>query len=254
MAWFGKIIGGTVGLLIGGPIGAVGGIALGHCFIDESDENLPTGAHGVSRMSVNEQRQAIFFITTFSLLAKLAKADGVISKSEIDVIDKLMKRDMRMNQQERSYAIQVFDAAKDSRDSFEDYAMQFYQLFSSHRQLLQSMTDVLLRVAAADGDYHPEEERMILSAMRIFNLSDAEYLAAKSRYIADTEKHYTILRSKPKDPDDVIKKNYRKLANEFHPDKIESKGLPPEFGEFAHKKFQEIQNAYASIKKERKMK
>ena len=134
MAWFGKIIGGTVGLLIGGPIGAVGGIALGHCFIDENDENLPMGAPGVSRLSVNEERQAIFFITTFSLLAKLAKADGVVSKSEVDVIDELMKRDMRMDRQGRSYAIQIFDAAKDSTDSFEDYARQFYQLFSGQRR------------------------------------------------------------------------------------------------------------------------
>ena len=253
MSWFGKIIGGTVGLLIGGPIGAVGGIALGHCFIDENNKNEAMGAPGTSRLSVNEERQAIFFITTFSLLAKLAKADGVVSKSEIDVIDELMKRDMRMDRKGRNYAIQIFDAAKESKDSFEDYAQQFYQLFSGQRQLLQSMIDVLLRIAAADGKYHPEEERMILSAVRIFALNNAEYQAAKSRHIADTDKHYVILRSAPDDSDDVIKKNYRKLANEFHPDKIASKGLPPEFGEFAHKKFQEIQDAYASIKKKRQM-
>ena len=250
MSWFGKFLGGTVGLIFGGPIGAIGGAALGHYLVDENEEASLSRKEGKS-LDQTEQQQAIFFITTFSLLAKLAKADGLISHEEIKVIDQLMNHHLRLDSKARKYAIQVFNLAKESKYSFEDYSTQFYQTFSQQRPILNSMIDLLLRVAAADGTYHPSEERLILNAVQTFGLSQAEYESLKKRHIRNTDKYYALLNSKPHDTDSAIKKNYRKLVHEYHPDKIISKGLPPEFEDFAKTKFQEIQNAYEAIAGER---
>ena len=80
-----------------------------------------------------------------------------------------------------------------------------------------------------------------------------EYSKFKSRYVKDFEKYYAILGCSTNDSDGQIKKQYRKLVSEYHPDKIASKGLPEEFTKFANDKFREIQGAYEVIKKEKRI-
>ena len=73
----------------------------------------------------------------------------------------------------------------------------------------------------------------------------------KSRYIKDDNKYYTILGVSRNDTNEVIRTRYRKLAKEYHPDMIASKGLPEEFTKLAEDKFREIQEAYDVVRKER---
>jgi len=103
----------------------------------------------------------------------------------------------------------------------------------------------------ADGALSASEENLILSAVRIFNFSDEKYRKLKSKYIQDVDKHYATLVCDRNDSNDHIKRQYRKLVSDYHPDKIASKGLPEEFTKFANDKFREIQEAYDVIKKER---
>jgi len=98
------------------------------------------------------------------------------------------------------------------------------------------------------------EERLIRSAVRIFNFSDERYKKLKSKYVQEFEKYYAILGSGKNDTNEHIKSQYRKLVMEYHPDKIVSKGLPEEFTKFAQDKFREIQEAYDYIRKERGIK
>jgi DnaJ like chaperone protein len=119
--------------------------------------------------------------------------------------------------------------------------------------MLDLMIDILLRVSVADGALSSSEEELILSAVRIFNFGDEKYRKLKSKYIQDFEKYYAILGCESKDSNEHIKKQYRKLVSDYHPDKIASKGLPEEFTKFANDKFREIQEAYEIIKKERNM-
>ena len=145
----------------------------------------------------------------------------------------------------------IFHAAVKSQDNFNDFATQFYSLFQTQYQMLDLMIDILLRVSVADGILSQSEERLILSAVRIFNFSDEKYSKLKSRYIKDFEKYYAILECNRNDSNEHIKKQYRKLVSDYHPDKIASKGLPEEFTKFANDKFREIKEAYEVIKKER---
>ncbi|UCD77210.1 MAG: DnaJ domain-containing protein, partial [Desulfobacterales bacterium] len=131
------------------------------------------------------------------------------------------------------------------------FATQFYSQFRFQPRILEFMIEILLRVSIADGQMSTNEEQLIHSAVRIFNLNDEQYQTIKSKYVQISEKYYAVLKCNPNDSDEDIKKQYRKLVRDFHPDTIASKGLPDEFNQFAHDKFREIQQAYDEIKKER---
>ena len=250
MSWLGKIVGGTIGFAIGGPVGAVAGAAFGHMFDGENTEKSVSDQSG-SRLSNNETAQMTFFVASFSMLAKLVKADGRVTEPEIQSVRQFMIEDLRLNAQSRLAAENIFRTALDATESFEDFAGQFYQYFHDQPQLLELMMDILFRVALADGAFHQAEERLIQSAAGIFRLTDDVYMAFKSRYAPDSEKYYTILGCSKTDSDDTVKSRYRKLVRDYHPDAIASKGLPDEFITFAHDKFREIQEAYEMVKKER---
>jgi DnaJ like chaperone protein len=116
------------------------------------------------------------------------------------------------------------------------------------------MIDIMLRVGVSDGALHPSEEALIMSAVGIFNFDQNRYTQLKSRYVGVSDQAYHVLGCNSDDSIDTIKNRYRKLVQDYHPDKIASKGLPEEFNQLAHEKFREIQNAYETIKKERNIK
>jgi DnaJ like chaperone protein len=248
MGWLGKIVGGTIGFALGGPLGAIFGAVFGHTFDTGSGHSYTDQR---SRLSYNEQSQLTFFMATFSMLAKLAKVDGNISREEMHSIENFMGQDLMLDPEGKRIAMKIFHSAIDSRATFQDFAAQFYNQFQQQPQLLELMMDVLLRVSVADGTLSDSEERLILSAARIFNFGEQKYRELKSRYAKDFGKYYAILGIDRSDSDEQVKKQYRKLVKEYHPDKIASKGLPEEFTKFAHDKFREIQGAYDAIKQER---
>jgi len=251
MSWIGKIVGGALGFALGGPLGAIAGAAFGHAF-DRSNE----GYHLEEsvRTKPGEQAQFTFFVAVFSMLAKLSRADGQITRDEIDTINRFMLQDLNLDPQSRMVAMNIFNAAVESPNSFEDFATQFFSHFQDQPQLLEMMVDILLRVSIADGTINTVEERLILSAVRIFNFSDTYYQSLKQKYVRPNDRYYAVLGVTKSDSDDKIKSRYRKLVMEYHPDKIVSKGLPEEFTRFAEEKFRDIQQAYDEIKKERGIK
>ncbi len=248
MGLLGKIIGGTIGFAMAGPLGAIAGAALGHAFDTGGQTYSPAER---ARLSPGEEAQFTFFVAAFSMLAKLAKADGRVSKEEVDAVNNFMVYDLNLNPESRRLATNVFHAAIESPDNFVDFATQFYSQFRTQHQMLDLMIDILLRVSVADGALSTSEENLILSAVRIFNFSDEKYRKLRSKYIQDVDKYYATLGCDRNDSNDHIKKQYRKLVSDYHPDKIASKGLPEEFTKFANDKFREIQEAYDVIKKER---
>lgn len=250
MGLFGKIVGGTIGFALGGPLGAIAGAALGHAL--DSDQQHYHG-RGQLRLSTGEEAQLTFFVAAFSMLAKLVKADGRILKAEIDAVEDFMASDLSLDPESRRIARNIFNAALESQESFHNFADQFYNQFQTQYQMLDLMIDILIRVSVADGTISASEEKLILTAVRIFNFSDEKYRQLKSRYVKDLDKYYAILECNPNDSNEHVKKQFRKLVSDYHPDKIASKGLPEEFTKFASAKFREIKEAYEGIKKERKI-
>lgn len=251
MGWLGKIVGGTLGFAIGGPLGAIAGAAFGHVF-DRSNETYYD--QDAMRPLPGEEAQFTFFVAAFSMLAKLVQADGRVTSQEVDTINRYMMEDLHLDPEGRMVATNIFNAAMNSPNSFEDFARQFYGQFYNQPQILEMMLDILVRVSLSDGSMTANEDQLIQNASRIFNFSDRMFSAAKSRYVQTSDKYFAVLGLDHTASDDQVKKQYRKLVMEYHPDRIISKGLPEEFTQLANEKFREIQEAYEVIKKERRQK
>ena len=252
MSWFGKFTLGTLGLIIGGPLGAVAGAALGHILIDKGSDlvNRTTRPEQELLFEPAERTQATYFISLFSILGKLSKIDGVVTRDEIEVVQGFINN-LPIAEREKQFARQVFNEAKDSRYTIEDFAAQLYQAARTQPTLLLSFLDLLFKIAAADGTLHPAEETALKSVKDIFKISDTQFENVKAVYFKDFDKYYKMLNCTPESSNQEIKSSYKNLVKDFHPDKIVSKGLPEEFTDFAANRFREIQESYEKIKQER---
>jgi DnaJ like chaperone protein len=246
MSIIGKLVGGAIGFALGGPIGAIAGAVFGHTFDNKPADSVPT-----MNLSYGESSQITFFVAAFSMLGKLARTDGQISRAEMETVRQFMTYDLNLSPESQQVAINIFHKAQESPESFESFASQFYGQFHVQPQMLELMMDILLRVSVSDGGINSSEERLIQSAASIFGFSSAQYAGIRSRYALEANKYYAVLGCTHSDTDEQIKKQYRKLVSEYHPDKIIAKGLPDEFIKFANDKFNEIQEAYEAVKKER---
>ncbi|MBR4796445.1 MAG: co-chaperone DjlA [Spirochaetia bacterium] len=277
----GKVIGGILGSMLGGPFGAVLGVAIGHTFDKDKDKNGSGYQHrepsGQTGPGFNlGQAQMTFFVATFSMLGKMANADGQISASERNTVIQFMNNDLRLSRQDQDFALRIFDTAAVSSESFEKFAEQFYQSFYHSPEMIEMMMDILVRIAMADGVLSDKENQFIAQAamcMR-YPAGNVDYLKTRygyrqeqgsgyssgSSYSSSSRSDsgslaaaYSVLGCSASDSDDVIKAKYKKLIKEYHPDVIASKGLPEEFMKFATEKFDQIQKAYETIKKVRNL-
>jgi len=263
MGLIGSLFGGAVGFAIGGPIGAIAGAAIGHGL----------SARGERQLDAHERAQASYFISVFSMLAKMARADGVVTQHEIDVVQRFMRDEFTLDSDAERAAVEVFRAAKDSPVGFSEFAQQFHDTFSNDPEVLHSMLDLLVRVAMADGQLHPGEEQLLAEAAAIFGIDaqQAQFIFAQHGAHGGARQSrsgsratppppptssapYDVLGIEPGASDADVKSRYRKLVTEFHPDKIIAKGLPDEFVKFAEQRFREIQEAYETIRAQRGMK
>lgn len=255
MGWFGTIVGGGIGAMLGGPFGAIMGAAIGASMSSggQTQQRLGGGVHQV------QQQQMLFFTAAFSMVGKLAKADGRVCEDEIAAIRRIADETMGLDAATRRYAIEVMNQSKQSPESFGDYARQFGQLFAQQQDMCQFMMSFLFEVAMADGSLHAEEERLLIEAKQAFRIPDSIYQSLHARFVGHQKpssfglsEHYQTLGVSADISDADLKKTYRKKVAEYHPDKIEGKGLPPEFIKFANDKLSEINAAYDTVTKARK--
>lgn len=280
MAIGGKIIGGIFGSMLFGPLGAVLGVAIGHSFDNKKrySEANDSGMYREEGMrNVNQNRQMTFFVAAFSLLGKLAAADGKVSECERDITERFITEELRFHPQDRDFALRIFDTAASSSESFERFAEQFADCFRGETQMLDLMMDILVRVACADGVLDAREEQFIAKVAMCLQYPAYNVTMLKNKYNQNREQGnrerdsgygqnsgyqsaagagslsgaYSVLGCSEQDSVDIIKTKYKKLIKEYHPDVIASKGLPEEFTEFANKKFAQIQEAYDRIRKNR---
>jgi DnaJ like chaperone protein len=263
MAWFGKLFGGTLGFMFGGPLGMIAGLAFGHMF-DKAGEypgagqqqGNPFQERATSFYASQDQSQMMFFVGAFSMLARIASVDGKVTGSEQQKVEEFIRRDLNLGQREHDAALRVFDTALTGGGTFDQFATQFYENFSQAPNILQVMIDIFYRVAAADGKVNKAEEDMIRRGATIFHIPSyfVDSLCRKYGGCSLSEHAYAVLNLSSTATDEEVKKAYRKMSIEFHPDTLATKGMGEEFLAHATAKFREIQEAYDEIKKERGIK
>ncbi len=248
MAWTGKIVGGVLGTLVGGPLlGGTIGALVGHQF--------DRGTNKVKQISQT------FQVAFFGCLAKMARADGKITQDEIDAVEAIMAR-FRYTGETRNQAIEIFRRAKDDPHTAADYINQLAGVIQFNPQIAMTFIGALHAVAAADGSIHANEREILLQAERAFRLRPGTIdallnggfgggAASPARQANALSNAYKVLDVSPDATDVEIKKIYRQKCMEFHPDKLASKGLPEEFMTYAHDQLAKVNDAYDLIKKER---
>jgi len=248
MGLMGSIFGGAIGFALGGLFGAILGGAIGHGMGGRGGAG--PGVFGGARANSQQQAQAAFFVATFSMLAKMAKADGHVSEEEIALTRRFMRERLKLGPQEEAYAIEIFRVAKDSDVPFEEFAEQFQSMFGHEPRMKVLLLELLSELAQADGRVHPREEEMLRQAATIFGLRGRESdRVFRTREVYQQD--YITLGVSPDASMTEIKQSYRKLVVEYHPDKVQARGMPEEFVEFSEQKFVEIQTAYDRICKTR---
>ncbi|MCK4833261.1 MAG: co-chaperone DjlA [Gammaproteobacteria bacterium] len=251
MAWWGTFIGGTLGYVFGGPLGAIIGAALGGNF----DRGIKMD--GQFGSGDQERVQAAFFTTTFSVMGHVAKADGHVSAQEISAARNIMTQ-MQLSAQQRSAAIKFFDQGKTADFPLEEILRQFKKECHGRRNLIQMFVEIQIATAMADGNVDASEKRILYTIGEIlgfsrsqidhlFNMANAQ--GASSSDSLTLTQAYKILGVEKGSSEAAIKKAYRRLMSQHHPDKLVAKGLPDEMIQLATEKTQEIRKAYDLIKK-----
>lgn len=237
MSIWGKILGGAAGFALGGPLGALIGAVAGHA------------VDSMRRPRDEDQTKSIAFtIAVIALGAKLAKADGVVTRDEVAAF----KRVFRIPPEEVQNVSRVFDQARKDASGFEPYARQVARMFRDNPAVLEELLYCLAYVARADGRVHPHELEFLSKVAEIFGLDRAafERITALRAGIGEADP-YSVLGVARDISDDELKTAYRNLVREHHPDRLTAQGMPEEFVQVANDRLAEINAAWERIQKER---
>ena len=260
MGLLGTLIGGSLGFMMGGPLGAIIGGAIGSNIGGNGSGSrvhpgARVGGQGFGgRPGFNPlEAQQTFMIAMISLAAKVAKADGSVGAAEVKSFDNFLKDQLGMASAERQVAARIFNEARDSHIPAEEFARQIRQLLGHQPARMRDLVSVLISIAMADGHYHQSEERLIRSIAREMGLTDRDYDEAAAMFNprANVSTSYTVLGVTQGATNEEIKKAYRKLAKEYHPDVVANKGMGEDFQKFAAEKMRAVNSAYDAVKEAR---
>ena len=175
MSIWGKVIGGVAGFAIGGPLGALIGAYAGHKMDRAREDESPY----VSSNNTNQQtRQVAFTMAVIVLSAKMAKADGVVSREEVDAF----KRVFHIPPEEMSGVGKLFNEARADSIGFEPYAEQIARMFAREPAILEELLGGLFHIARADGVVHPAELNFLERVSAIFGFSERDFDRLRASY------------------------------------------------------------------------
>lgn len=265
MGLMGTLIGGSIGFFFGGPLGAVIGGAIGSN-VNVGDMNERTGHPGqrrspgwnnpYARPASHQEAQQAFMVALISLAAKVAKADGSVSQLEVRSFDDFLKTNMGMSVEDRKVAAKIFNEARDSSVPAEEFARQIRGLLGHQPHRMRDLVTLLMKIALADGRMHPDEDILIRSIARELGLSARDFESAGAMFqspVVNLEAAYATLGIDSSVDDHEVKKAFRGLAKEYHPDVLARKGMGEDFHQFAEEKMASINEAYDQIKEARGM-
>lgn len=239
MGKFSKWIGGGLGWVLGGPLGAIAGFIIGS-IVDN------TTIQGQTYRS-NKTTQGGFIISLLVLTAAVMKADQRVTKDELNFVKQFFIKSFGVEAAQEAILmlrdllkqnIPIDEVCRQIKDNMDKYSR--LQLFN-----------YLIALANTDGNISAEEHNLLKRIASMLGLSEQEYKSAQATFIHKDGQAYELLELKPDATDDEVKKAYKKMAIKYHPDKVEYLG--EDVKRAANEKFQKINQAYETIKKERQI-
>jgi DnaJ like chaperone protein len=233
---WGKLGGAGIGFAVGGPIGALLGAFAGHLLVDREDA-----------LFAAPPRDVVFTTGLIALSAKMAKSDGVVVRPEVDAFERVVD----VPPAERDRVKRLFDLAKATTDGFEGYARQLARLLADEPALLEDVLDALFEIAKADGAVHEREFAYVSAVAREFGIAGREFDRIAARHVRLADDPYRVLGADRDMNDGDLKRLYRRLVAETHPDREIARGLPAEAVRIATERLAALNAAWARIEAER---
>jgi DnaJ like chaperone protein len=256
------LFGAAAGFAIGGPLGAlIGGIG-GHVadrlqraprepvradsrFRDTQTPPDP----GVGFDARTAQKPVAFTIAVIALGAKLAKADGLVTKDEVAAF----KQIFHVPAAEAKNVGRLFNLARRDARGYEPYARQIARMFHDNPSVLEELLNALFHIAMADGKVGDEELIFLFSVSSIFGFDRGRFDRIRAAWLGGTgpDDPYAVLGLKPTASNEEIKATHRRLVRENHPDALVAQGMPEDFIALANETLAKINDAHDRIRKER---
>lgn len=200
------------------------------------------------RLRAPPERSVAFTIAVIALGAKMAKADGLVTRNEVTAFREVFT----IPPSETDNAARVFNLARQDVAGFEEYARRIARMFRGDGGPLEDLLEGLFYIAVSDGDYHPDEDRFLYRVAEIFGLHGRCFRALKARFVPDAEPDpYAVLGVSPEMPMDQIRAAWRQAVRDSHPDRMMARGVPQEAVKLAEKRLVAINRAWEEISLER---
>lgn len=195
------------------------------------------------RLRTPPEKSVGFTIAVIALGAKMAKADGRVTSDEVHAFREVF----HIPPGEEKNAARVFNLARSDVAGFDGYAAQIARLFGPESPVLEDVLEGLFHIALADGEYHPNEDLFLAEVAEIFGVSEAAFAAIRARYSPAHRDPYVVLSVTADTPMPEIRRRWRALVRETHPDRMIARGVPEEAVKMATRRLSEINEAYEEI-------
>ena len=194
------------------------------------------------------ERSIAFTIAVIALGAKMAKADGLVTRDEVTAFREVF----HIPPHEEAGAARLFNLARTDVAGFEEYALRIKGMFGDQKGTLCDLMEGLFHIAVADGVYHPNEDEFLGRVAEIFGLPEAEFRALRMRFVPDaTPDPYAILEVAPDASLQQVRAAWRRLVRDSHPDRMMARGVPEEAVKLAERRLIDINRAWEEVRRAR---
>lgn len=192
------------------------------------------------------EKRAGFAIAVIALGAKMAKADGRVTRDEVTAFREVFT----IPPDQEKNAARLFNLARQDVAGFEIYARQIRALFGTGSETLCDLLEGLFHIAMADGEYHPGEDAFLTTVAQEFSIPDRTFQQMRARFVPEAERDpYDVLGVSPQDDLATIRAAWRSAVRESHPDRLHARGLPREAITLAEARLVAVNRAWGQINK-----
>lgn len=196
------------------------------------------------RLRTPPERSVAFTIAVIALGAKMAKADGLVTRNEVTAFREVF----RIPPEDEAGAARVFNMARQDVAGFEDYAARIARMFGPESPVLCDLMEGLFAIAVADGEYHEAEDAFLKRVAEIFGLGEGQFRRARSRFVPDARPDpFAVLGLPPDASIEQARAAWREAVRESHPDRMLARGVPEEAVKMAEKRMININAAWEEI-------